>query len=41
MTEFEEWFQKGLYSASIIPFRRLLIEESVDIGVLADFLEGR
>jgi hypothetical protein len=41
VTEFEEWFQKGLYSASIIPFRRLLIDESVDRGVLADFLDGR
>jgi len=41
VTEFEEWFQKGLYSASIIPFRRLLTDESVDREVLADFLEGR
>ncbi len=41
VTEFEEWFQKGLYSASIIPFRRLLIDESVDREVLADFLAGK
>lgn len=41
VTVFEEWFQKGLYSASIIPFRHLLIDESVDREVLADFLEGR
>lgn len=40
-TEFEEWFQRGLYSASTMPFRRLLREESVDIGVLLDFLSGR
>jgi hypothetical protein len=24
----EDWFEEGLYGASIIPFRRLLIEES-------------
>ncbi len=41
VTEFEEWFQKGLYSASIIPFRRLLIDESVDREVMGDFLAGR
>lgn len=41
VTEFEEWFQLGLYSASTIPLRRLLIDESVDIGVLNDFLAGR
>lgn len=40
-TELEDWFQKGLYSASIIPFRRLLIDESVDREVLTDFLAGK
>lgn len=40
-TEFEGWFQKGLYSASIIPFRRLLIDESVDREVLEQFLAGK
>lgn len=37
-SELEIWFQKGLYSASVIPFRRLLIDESVDREVLGDFL---
>jgi hypothetical protein len=40
-TEFEAWFQRGLYSASQMPLRHLLREESVDIGVLSDFLAGR
>jgi len=39
-SELEIWFQKGLYSASIIPFRHLLLDESVDREVLADFLSG-
>lgn len=37
----EDWFEEGLYSASIIPFRRLLIEESLDREVLNDFLAGK
>lgn len=37
----EDWFEKGLYSASIIPFRRLLIEKSLDRYVLEDFLNGK
>ncbi len=40
-SEFEEWFQKGLYSASITPFRRLMIDETLDREVLEDFLVGK
>lgn len=40
VTSFEEWFEKGLYSASTIPFRRLLLEETLDREYLEDFLAG-
>ena len=40
-TDFEEWFQNGLYSASITPFRRLMIDESLDREVLESFLTGK
>ena len=40
-SEFEEWFQKGLYGASITPFRRLMIDETLDREVLEDFLTGK
>jgi len=40
-SDFEEWFQMGLYSASIAPLRHLLVDESVDREVLEDFLKGR
>lgn len=40
-TELETWFQKGLYSASTIPFRQLLIGESVDREVLLNFMSGK
>jgi hypothetical protein len=40
-SELEDWFERGLHSASIIPFRRLLIEESLDRYVLEDFLTGK
>jgi hypothetical protein len=40
-SDFEEWFQKGLYSASTTPFRRLMIDESLDREVLEDFLIGK
>ncbi len=40
-TPLEDWFEQGLYSASIIPFRRLLIDESLDREWLEDFLTGK
>ena len=40
-TEFETWFQAGLYSASITPLRHLLGDESVDREVLEDFLTAK
>jgi hypothetical protein len=39
--EFDEWYEKGLYSASTVPFRSLLIGESLERETLTDFLEGR
>jgi len=41
VTPFEVWFERGLYSASSMPLRRLLRDESLDIGVLNNFLAGR
>src|SRR6185369_1841284 len=40
-TEFEEWFQKGLYSTSTIPLRLLLRDESLDREWLDQFLGGK
>lgn len=40
-TDFEIWFQKGLFSACTIPLRPLLAGNAVEKGVLEEFLAGR
>jgi hypothetical protein len=41
VSEFEAWFERGLYSASTMPLKHLLLDETLDRECLEDFLAGR